>query len=138
MSLREGAPSPRPKATRQRAAIAQALAVTPGFRSAQELHDQLRAAGHKVGLTTVYRTLQALSESGVVDAMRREDGETIYRRCGTQIHHHHLVCRSCGYTVEIENEDVERWTKRTAENHGFEDVTHDIQVFGLCGDCSPG
>ena len=69
--------------------------------------------------------------------MRREDGETIYRRCDTQIHHHHLVCRSCGYTVEIENEAVERWTQRTAEEHGFEDVTHDIQVFGLCDACSP-
>lgn len=134
---REEISSPRPKATRQRAAIARALSAAPGFRSAQELHDELRAADHKVGLTTVYRTLQALSESGAVDAMRREDGETIYRRCDTQIHHHHLVCRSCGFTVEIENEAVERWTQRTAEKHGFENVTHDIQVFGLCDACSP-
>jgi len=86
----------------------------------------------------VYRTLQAFSESGAVDSMRREDGETVYRRCVTQIHHHHLVCRSCGFTVEIENEEVETWTRQTADAHGFEDVTHDIQVFGLCGACSSG
>lgn len=134
----ERASAPRPKATRQRAAIAQALSAASGFLSAQELHDQLRAAGHKLGLTTVYRTLQAFNETGVVDSMRREDGETIYRRCATEIHHHHLVCRSCGFTVEIENEEVERWTRRTADEHGFEDVTHDIQVFGLCRACSAG
>ena len=108
MTGREGASAPRPKATRQRAAIAQALAAASGFHSAQELHDQLRAAGHKLGLTTVYRALQALSDTGVVGSMRREDGEIIYRRCATQIHHHHLVCRSCGFAVEIENEEVER------------------------------
>ena len=57
----------------------------------------------------MYRTLQLYADQGDVDVLRREDGEAIYRRC-SETHHHHLVCRSCGATVEVEGPAVERWT----------------------------
>jgi Fur family transcriptional regulator, ferric uptake regulator len=121
--------------TRQRAEVLALLAGTDEFRSAQQLHAELRARGAKVGLTTVYRTLQLLAEAGEVDQMRRPDGEQLYRRCGREQHHHHLVCRSCGRTVEIEGPAVERWAERQAAEHGFTDVAHTLEIFGTCAAC---
>jgi Fur family ferric uptake transcriptional regulator len=106
------------------------------FLSAQEIHALLREHGAEVGLTTVYRNLQAMAERGEVDVVRREDGEAVYRKCETYEHHHHIVCRSCGYSVELENENLESWTRRAARRHGFSDVTHDLELFGFCEACS--
>ncbi len=100
-----------------------------------ELHDELRAAGENVGLTTVYRTLQGLADAGDVDVLRTADGEAIYRRCGTAEHHHHLVCRACGTSVEVASDEVERWAETTAEHHGFTDVEHTAELYGVCGSC---
>lgn len=106
------------------------------FLSAQELHDLLRKSEAKVGLTTVYRNLQAMTERGEIDVVRRSDGEALYRKCVTDEHHHHLVCRSCGFSVEIENDDVERWTERAAKRHGFSEISHALEIFGLCEACA--
>lgn len=128
--------APRRKSTPQRAAINEALDGAQGFRSAQELHDELRRAGRRVGLTTVYRALQDLSDAGEVDVLQSAEGEAIYRRCGRDDHHHHLVCRVCGASVEIEGAEVETWTQRVARRHGFSAVTHTIEVFGVCRSCA--
>lgn len=122
--------------TRQRAAVAAVLEETEGFRSAQELHGLLRERGEGVGLATVYRTLQALADAGEVDVLRTADGESVYRRCSAG-HHHHLVCRSCGRTVEVEGPAVERWAQRVAAEHGFVEVSHTLEVFGTCSSCAP-
>jgi Fur family ferric uptake transcriptional regulator len=120
--------------TRQRRAVAACLAELDDFRSAQDIHDLLRQQGDQVGLSTVYRTLQAMAESDQVDVLRSEDGEARYRRCsGT--HHHHLVCRVCGRTVEVEGPTVERWASAVAEEHGFADVSHTLEIFGTCPAC---
>lgn len=124
------------RTTKQRSAIVEALDSASGFRSAQELHDELKRSGASVGLTTVYRTLQALARSGDVDALLRDDGETIYRRCGSDQHHHHLVCRHCGTSVELANDEVEAWAAGAARRHGFTQVTHTAELYGLCGGCS--
>jgi Fur family ferric uptake transcriptional regulator len=130
---RPAAETPRP--TRQRRAVAECLAGFDDFRSAQEIHDLLRRGGAAVGLSTVYRTLQAMASADEVDVLRGEDGETRYRRCsGT--HHHHLVCRSCGRTVEVEGPAVERWASRVASEHGFTDVSHTLEIFGRCPGCT--
>jgi Fur family ferric uptake transcriptional regulator len=123
------------RATRQRAAVSAVLDTISDFRSAQELHDLLRRQGENVGLTTVYRTLQSLAEAGQVDVLRTDDGESMYRRCSAG-HHHHLVCRQCGRAVEVAGPAVERWADQVAAAHGFTDVTHTVEIFGRCPDCS--
>lgn len=122
--------------TRQRVAVDEVLDETADFVSAQELHAALRSRGAGVGLATVYRTLQNLADSGRVDVLRAGGGETFYRKCVQEEHHHHLVCRSCGATVEIAGPAVERWTKAVAEQHGYVDVSHTIEVFGTCQGCA--
>jgi len=121
--------------TRQRRAVAAALAEFEDFRSAQEIHDALKAGGDNVGLSTVYRALQAMADAGELDVLRSEAGEAVYRRCSGS-HHHHLVCRSCGATVEVEGPTVERWTRAVAVAHGYADVSHTLEIFGTCARCN--
>ncbi|HVA61137.1 MAG TPA: transcriptional repressor [Mycobacteriales bacterium] len=122
--------------TRQRRAVEAALGRADGFRSAQDIHADLRAAGQRVGLTTVYRALQALADTGSVDTLRADDGENLYRRCGSVSHHHHLVCRGCGLTVEVESTAVERWAEGIAARHGFTEIRHSVEVSGSCTGCA--
>jgi Fur family ferric uptake transcriptional regulator len=121
--------------TRQKRALAALLDESDGFMSAQDLFAALRSRGERVGLTTVYNQLRALADAGEVDTRRTEDGETLYRRCGSGHHHHHLVCRSCGATVEVEGPEVERWADRVSARHGFSDISHTIELVGTCADC---
>lgn len=121
--------------TRQRRAIHDVLARSDGFASAQELHRRLRGMGEKVGLATVYRTLTAMADEAEVDVLRGEDGELRYRRCATDTHHHHLICRHCGRVVEVVGRAVESWAAEAATRHGFVDVYHTFEAFGTCPDC---
>ena len=128
-------PSPAVRSTRQRSAIVALLGDVDGFRSAQELHDELRRRGHNIGLTTVYRTLQTLAASNLLDTVRTDTGESVYRRCAEADHHHHLVCRDCGTAVELSGDEVETWTANVAAAHGFTNVIHTIELFGTCAEC---
>ena len=122
-------------ATRQQSAVLAALDAAGGFRSAQDLHAALRGGSGPVGLTTVYRTLQSLADAGEVDVLRSDAGEALYRRCASGAHHHHLVCRTCGRSIEIDGPEVEAWAESVARKHGFRDVTHTVEVFGRCRTC---
>ena len=123
------------RVTRQRTAVAGALIALDDFRSAQQLHEYLRAHGDSIGLATVYRTLQSLAEAHQVDVIRTGEGESLYRRCERREHHHHLVCRSCGATVEIDGPSVESWASQVGAAHGFTDIEHTIELFGTCEAC---
>lgn len=130
--------APQERSTRQKRALAALLDASDAFRSAQELHAELQARGENVALTTVYNQLRALADAGELDSLRSDDGETLYRRCATDSHHHHLVCRVCGRTVEVEGPEVEQWADRVATLHGFDEVTHTVEVLGTCSDCAVG
>lgn len=124
------------RATPQRAAVMALLGELADFRNAQEIHSELRSRGASIGLATVYRTLSLLSQSGAVDVLMREDGEALYRQCSAR-HHHHLVCRGCGRTVEVVGPTVETWAEAVAAEHGFSDVSHTFELHGLCAECLP-
>jgi Fur family ferric uptake transcriptional regulator len=120
--------------TRQRVAVLRALAAEPNDATAQQIHDRLRSDGDAVGLATVYRTLAALSERGVVDALQHHAGEACYRLCGDG-HHHHLVCSECHRVVELGACDLEPWLARLASDCGFTLQEHTLEVTGTCPDC---
>ncbi len=121
--------------TWQREAVREALGGSEGFVSAQSLHSSLREGGSPIGLATVYRALADLAVEGDADSLQQE-GESLYRACTPGSHHHHLICRSCGLTVEIEADAVEDWARSVATQHGFTQPNHIVDVFGLCADCS--
>ena len=122
------------RSTRQRRAVVSIMSEAPNFRSAADIHKSLTERGDKVGLTTVYRTLQSLAEMDIVDVLHNASGEALYRLCGDH-HHHHLVCTDCGSTVEVAGGPVEQWAHSLAEEHGFNLTGHTAEVFGLCRDC---
>ncbi|GAB3846241.1 Fur family transcriptional regulator [Nesterenkonia populi] len=129
-------PPTKGRSTRQKRAVWAALNSLEDFVSAQDLHRILTDRGEKVSLATVYRVLQAHQDEGTVDVLRPDDGEAIFRLCEREDHHHHLVCRRCGVTVEFEAPDVESWATELAAEHGFSDLQHTLEIFGLCQKCS--
>lgn len=124
------------RATSQRAALEAVLADREEFSTAQELHAALQASGARVGLATVYRTLADMVAVGQLDSLRGPAGETLYRRCAETEHHHHLVCRLCGRTEDITAPTVERWARAVAAEHGFVDINHEVELFGICATCA--
>lgn len=126
--------SPR-RTTKQSAAVEAALAAEDTFSSAQELFTRLRDRGEPIGLATVYRQLNTLAETGRADVVQGADGENRYRLCGPQEadhHHHHLVCRECGASVEVSSSAVEKWAEQIAREAGYTQISHTVEVFGLC------
>ena len=122
--------------TRQRAAIGALLDEVNEFRSAQQLHELLRARGDQTGIATVYRALQQLAEDREVDVLRTDDGESLFRRCERRTHHHHLVCRSCGRTVEIEGPNLESYAVTLGAEHAFSEIEHTFELRGTCAQCA--
>ncbi|HMR50202.1 MAG TPA: Fur family transcriptional regulator [Arachnia sp.] len=126
---------PATRRTWQRAAIRELLSGIQEFRTAQQVHEALAHDGARVGLATVYRALQSMADSGEVDTLRTPEGEVAYRVCSTG-HHHHLVCSECGFAVEIAAEVVEAWASEVGGRHGFTKVGHEVELYGLCANCS--
>lgn len=124
------------RVTKQRLAVSAALDRIEDFVSTQELHRMLHDEGASVSLATTYRILQSMADDGLVDVLRSDDGEAVYRRCEATGHHHHLVCRRCGKAVEIEAPSVETWASRVAREHGYTAVEHTVEIFGLCPECT--
>lgn len=121
--------------TWQREEVRRILNENDGFVSAQRLHSELRESGSTIGLATVYRALTDLSTNGEADTFQ-QDGESLYRACSESGHHHHLICRNCGHTVEIQADEVEEWAQSVAAKNGFTQPEHVVDVFGLCRLCT--
>lgn len=125
-----------PRMTKQRAAVLNAL-KQGGFRSAQDWHDRLRHGGSTAGLATVYRALQALAETGDVDTVLTETGESLYRLCeAREEHHHHLRCRVCGAAEDIDMPSIEEWATSVGAKHGYSHIEHTVELTGVCADCA--
>ncbi|MBC3185129.1 transcriptional repressor [Corynebacterium sp. zg-331] len=121
--------------TKQRAAVIDTLIALNNFASAKTIHSELIQRGTPVGLSTVYRTLQSLADLHAVDVLSVAGGESLYRHCLSEDHHHHLVCTECGFTKEIDGGPVEQWARDVSSRHGFSLTGHDAEIYGLCPDC---
>ncbi|WP_077490114.1 Fur family transcriptional regulator [Sinomonas mesophila] len=124
------------RVTKQRLAVSAALDRLQDFVSTQDLHRLLHDEGASVSLATTYRILQSMADEGLVDVLRTDDGEAVYRRCEATGHHHHLVCRRCGRAVDIEAPAVETWASHVAREHGYTAIEHTVEIFGLCPECT--
>ncbi len=125
----------RRRHTRYRQQVRELLSGSEEFLSAQTVHTMLRSQGLPIGLTTVYRNLQALTKDGTVDVRRASTGEQIFRHC-SPVQHHHLMCRHCSRAVEVTGPALDQWATALAEVHGFTDINHSVEIFGTCGSCA--
>jgi Fur family ferric uptake transcriptional regulator len=121
------------RATDQRVEVLVAVTAARGDVTAQSLHASMVAAGGRLGLATVYRTLGSLAEAGLVDAMQHGHG-TCYRACAPG-HHHHLTCDSCHAVIELHECEVGDWASSVAQRHGFSEVRHVLELHGTCAAC---
>ncbi|MGH9019778.1 MAG: Fur family transcriptional regulator [Acidimicrobiales bacterium] len=121
--------------TAQRRNVLDALERSRGFLSAQDLHTSIRQSGGAVALATVYAQLRRLADAGEVDVVMTDRGESLYRRCVVDAHHHHLACRRCGATVEVDAPGLESWTAEVADRHGYRDLHHVLELSGVCPSC---
>lgn len=123
--------------TVQRREVVGVLTRVPGFLSAQDLHGLIIRDGGRISLATVYSQLRRLADSGEVDVVMTDRGESLYRRCVVDTHHHHLACRSCGATVEVDAPHLEEWTAEIAQRFGYSDLRHVLELNGICAACRP-
>jgi Fur family ferric uptake transcriptional regulator len=121
-----------------RAALVELLDTQTCCASAADLHDTLRQRGRNVGLASVYRVLDSLLESGLVQRVDVGDGVARYEPVRTsEEHHHHLVCTGCGKVEAFTDPGLERAIHRVEETSGYAVDTHDVVLHGACADCRP-
>lgn len=129
-------PNKRRNSTRREIILA-LLVQSRSFLSSQEIHKLLIRQGAAIGLATVYRQLEDLVKQGRADAIVSPGGERLYRYCGQdKTHHHHIVCRVCGAATELDLPEVELITESFAKRYNYKDVTHSLELFGVCFSCS--
>jgi len=121
--------------TAQRREVIGVLSRVQGFVSAQELHGLITRDGGRIALATVYAQLKKLVAGGEVDVVMTDRGESLFRRCVVDVHHHHLACRHCGATVEVDAPRLEQWSRDLAQRHGYDDVRHVLELNGICPAC---
>ena len=111
------------------------LGRVQGFVSAQDLHGLILKDGGQIALATVYTQLKKLVEHGDVDLVMTDRGETLYRRCVVDVHHHHLACRTCGAAVEVDAPELEHWAQDIARKYDYVDLHHVLELNGICATC---
>lgn len=107
--------------------------------SAQEIHDGVRGEGGRVGIASVYRTMEGLDALGLVQRIDLGDGIARFERADPRgDHHHHLVCDGCGKVEPFADDALEAALERVAGGRSFEVAAHDVVLRGACGDCRRG
>ena len=129
------------KVTSQRIAILEVLNNRPGkHMTAEEIYDYVRKEYPDIGLATVYRTIQLLSELSLIDKLNLDDGYVRYEigaknHENSSHHHHHLICLECGNIYAFQDDLLENLENRIQETLGFEVSDHEVKLYGLCKNC---
>ena len=129
------------KVTNQRIAILEVLNNRPGKHlTAEEIYDCVRIEYPDIGLATVYRTIQLLSELNLIDKLNLDDGYARYEigeknQEDNSHHHHHLICLDCGNIYAFQDDLLENLESRIKETLGFEVSDHEVKFYGHCKKC---
>jgi Fur family ferric uptake transcriptional regulator len=129
------------KVTTQRVAILEVLNSRPGKHlTAEEIYDCVKRKYPEIGIATVYRTIQMLSELNLIDKLNIDDGYVRYEisKKGKEDachHHHHLICLDCGNIYAFQDDLLETLEERIREAMGFDVVDHEVKLYGHCKKC---
>jgi len=124
--------------TRPRQAVLRVLAESEVALTVAEVHRRARARYPRLGLVTVYRTLDLLLNLGLVHRLPGEVSGQLYVRADLHPHGHLLICRSCHRAVEIPCTGLEEMTHEVERQTGFAVQGHWLELFGLCPACREG
>ena len=121
--------------TEARRSMIRTLALSKVPLSADALHQKVGT--ENVDRVTVYRSLDAFELAGVVQRHPLEKGRSLYALAATDHHHHHLVCRQCGKIERLSSCDTTA-IEAAAKNRGYTQLTHVLEIYGLCPTCTHG
>ncbi len=122
--------------TRERVAILDAVLAARDHFDVETLYVALRRRASQVSRATIYRTLDLLVQSGLVDRERFGTDSFCYEPIHGREHHDHMVCNSCGQVIEFFSGEIERQQDLACEEHGFTPETHRLTIFGRCARCT--
>ena len=122
--------------TQQREVVADVVFTSDEHLSVEDIESELKKRGERIGKATIYRTMEILVRSGLVQDHDFGDGFKRYEHLfGHQPVHEHLVCTSCRAVVEFERPEIVRIQDEVAAQHGFLPTRHRLEIYGLCADC---
>jgi len=121
--------------TRQRQQIFKAFTGMARHVTAEEVYREVQKKDHRVGLSTIYRTLGLFCRFGLAEARQFGDGHTRFDPVYDKHHHDHLICTECGEITEFENQHIERLQVQVARRHRFVIREHKLELYGLCASC---
>ena len=122
------------KLTAQRRAVLNAIANSHEHLTPAEVHEKVNQENSKVGLVTVYRTLELLSELSLICRVHGEGKSQSYTLAPSG-HHHHMICTACGTVADFTDCDLGDLQQRLAHDTGFEIEGHLLEFYGRCRDC---
>jgi len=123
------------KMTRQRRLILEVFLGVEGHLSADELYEVIRKKDPRIGFTTVFRTMKAMTECGLARETDLNDGRTRFESLYRKPKHHHIVCQECSKTIEFYSPDLEEMQAKIASEYGLQPVQQRLQIFGVCKEC---
>ena len=120
--------------TPQRLMILEAIEEASGHVSAEEIYQDIKKRYPGLNISTVYRTLELLKETGLVTETDMGDGRVRFHSMGHE-HHHHLVCSKCGKVIDLDEETLAPLTSVLSEKYGFRADLKHLAIFGRCKEC---
>ncbi len=114
--------------------IYQELSNASSLLSPLEIYQGLLKKRKRIGLTSIYRSLDLFESLGIVFKIANGSGVK-YKRCELKDHHHHIICKACGNVVELSFCDISDWSKKVAESTGYLVIDHPLNFLGFCRTC---
>lgn len=133
-SLRQGLRKSKYKLTRPRQTVLDVVAQADHRLTTAEVYQKAKARYPRVGLTTVYRTLDLLVELGYIQRIHLEEGCHSYAPA-VQAHGHQIICSICGRTEEFAGCDLDPLIKILQSRTGYRINVHMLELMGQCPDC---
>jgi len=122
--------------TQQREVVAEVVFSSPDHLSVEEIETRLREREERIGKATIYRTLEMLVKSGLVEEYDFGEGFKRYKHLFGQFPvREHLICTECGKVAEIQNAELLGLQERVAREHGFLPARYRLEIYGLCAAC---
>lgn len=125
------------RVTGPRQALVELIDDQHGHFTAAELMTAARGRRIRVGRATVFRTLDLLTEIEALERLDLPSGEHAYVACEPeQRHHHHVICRICAKSVEVEDSGLQSVVTEIGRRSGYQIDSHRLELYGLCPECS--
>ncbi len=120
--------------TPQRRLVLGILARAEDHLDAHEIYERGRSQEPRLSLSTVYRTLLLLKDTGVVRELHL-DSEHHHYELGSKEKHAHLVCLECGQVIEVDSTALAEAALAVGAAHGFEISSSEVELSGYCANC---